>query len=551
MKTKRTIITVAIIILIVLLSSCDIIGVFIKARTRPIPVIQIYNSNLEKTLKMVPNDTLYVEVNGLAPETEYTVQCLDPTDVVITEMITTSDGDGRIGISPLWYDVGFKQKADGTIGLPDTDIALSAFHIRVFDGVDEQESRAPDAFGARTASRASTGDTDFMLPFFFVTTDEDVERPQPIVIAGKVLDETSGAFEMDNVFYSDRVADPSTIDRDGGSTDYSNKLFVDVEQFTPLIDSVEGLAHKVRIWILPFSGDNYEPGTIITETALFYLEVGVEELQTALADGRGIHIPWPVDSPETIENVGAMDAADKQDLIPEWAEEQAFSVFLDMRDNDISGIYQVQKEGFSSFFLDSIDGNGVAGFIVRTPPNPPDVIEMQLASGGVYRYRRIPWYYSTYGYWSYRYTYDYDYRDYFRIDGRDTRYSSHSGAFWGYGVKVIWNPYIGYNYGQPVPTTGLYRGRYVDVYVVKAEDYSSFTTGQTITPAPGTYRSRVPVQYGCANGWYQQTIWRAPLIVGNYMIIVDMDMNGKIDDGDLVDNVRQDGLTNMGGFTVR
>lgn len=63
-------------------SSCDMIQNFIASRTRPIKLIEIYNSNLQKTLKMVPNDTLYVKVQGLSENKGYTIQCLDPDNKV-------------------------------------------------------------------------------------------------------------------------------------------------------------------------------------------------------------------------------------------------------------------------------------------------------------------------------------------------------------------------------------------------------------------------------------------------------------------------------------
>jgi len=89
-------------------------------------------------------------------------------------------------------------------------------------------------------------------------------------------------------------------------------------------------------------------------------------------------------------------------------------------------------------------------------------------------------------------------------------------------------------------------GRYVDVYIVPADH--SLNTGAPIVPAPDTYKCTLPVQYGCSNGYWQQTIWRAPMTVGDYMLIVDMDRSGTITDSDLVDNVRGD--SGNGGFSV-
>lgn len=67
MNKKRTGALFIAVLLVLLLGSCDMINDFIASRTRNIALIQIYNSNHEKTNKLQPNDTLYVEVQGLAP----------------------------------------------------------------------------------------------------------------------------------------------------------------------------------------------------------------------------------------------------------------------------------------------------------------------------------------------------------------------------------------------------------------------------------------------------------------------------------------------------
>ena len=195
------------------------------------------------------------------------------------------------------------------------------------------------------------------------------------------------------------------------------------------------------------------------------------------------------------------------------------------------------QQGFDSFYLDSIDGNGFPGFIVKEPPAAEaDYVPLQLASGGMFRYN-----YTTR-------QYDYDYRNTFRRSGYDTKYSSHSGAFWGYGIKVIWNPYLtpaGWQASGAVMPSRFW-GSYVDVYIVDANHV--LADGTTITSATGTSRKRLTVQYGCSNGYWQQTVWRAPMTVGTYMMIVDMDLSGTITADDLIDNVRTD--TGTGGFSV-
>jgi len=78
-------------------------------------------------------------------------------------------------------------------------------------------------------------------------------------------------------------------------------------------------------------------------------------------------------------------------------------------------------------------------------------------------------------------------------------------------------------------------------------------TGVTaLTPVAGTYKMTMPVQYACTNGASQQTIWRAPMTPGTYCVVVDIDQNGRVSNGDLVDNLQKGESVPTGtvGFTV-
>jgi hypothetical protein len=565
MKVKHIAMLAIVLIAAVLFASCDMISEFIESQTRPIPLIETYNSNLEKTRKMMPNDTLYVQVQGLAKDQMYRVECLDPSFDLITMFVAQSDENGIIGIRPLWYDIGFRTDENGNLSLPAGELGLRSFYIRVVDA-DEGTSEANES---RSVQGNAVGKTDFRLPFFFVSLNENLQRPKPIVLAGKQYE---GAFAMENAFFTEEfdvgpanyqsylnLFDPDITDEEDllEGTPLTNELFINVENMTPLFEGGEN--GPVRVYILPFTGDPYQDGEQIAQNAYFYKDFTVQELKDAAegaiasreageeSEAAGVLMPWPEEPPENTVDV---DAVVNQEKIPKWAEEKAFSVFLDMMDGP-AGYYNIMQQGFDSFYLDSIDGNGVAGFIVKKPPIiEPDIVSMDLASGGVFGGRYEP---TTYTWGSYNYTYHrwvptYDYRDKFIASGNDTRYSSHSGIFWGRGVKVIWNPYstpAGWQAtGHTMPSS--FWGRYVDVYIVPADH--SLDTDEPIVSAPGTYKCTLPVQYGCSNGYWQQTIWRAPMTVGDYMLIVDMDRSGTITDSDLVDNVRDD--SGPGGFSV-
>ncbi|MCF7946948.1 MAG: hypothetical protein K9K80_03365 [Spirochaetia bacterium] len=524
MKTKRLVFLIVIIVVSGFLVSCDMINEFIISRTRPLTLVQTYNSNLLQTRRLVPNDNLYVEVQGLEPGAEYTVQCVDPQGNVITEIISIADEEGIIGTSPLWYNIGFIRDTEtGRLQLPDSEheLFLRAFNVRV-------KSNDYDH-------------TDFKIPFFFVSDDEVAERPKPIFMSGKQLlnSEDEETFYLSNAFYADfdtfgtdyeYIKTYYADDEDDPLTD---QVFIKIDRLEELVDSSLG----ARIWVLPFRGTNYTDGEYIVENAYFYNDfIDTDDTDylalfdyDALFTGEAVSLQWPesIDSESLPEDRNAA-VLNPQEKIPEWAEGKAFSLFLDMRayGEDESGIYHIELN--TSTYLDAIDGNGSPAFIVRekVEQESPELVHMNLASNGIFSYDYSTW------------TYDYGYNDTVRADGGDTLES------WRYsvpkGVKVIWNPYIVYPWwGPSASEESVYWGQNVDVYILDSFDLDSAGTEFELTPADGTTKRRVPVQYSCGNGLSQQTIWPAPMITGDYIVVVDMDLNGKLSDGDLVDNLRK------------
>ena len=484
---------------VIALTSCDMINDFIAGRTRNIAVIQIYNSNHEKTNKLQPNDTLYVEVQGLAPLSYYEVEALDPSNNIITKMTTQSDENGVIAPSPLWYDIGFKKVTDDTgkikAVLPtDSELGLRAFNIHV-KSLDTQDKGLTM--------------TDFKLPFF-VVFKTDLSRPQPIVMAGKnVAVDTVQEFVLENAY------------------DSGEQLWIKVANLEPLLATDDPATTNMTVYLAPFDAgfyaDNYliESNYVAKQTfTVKQLKDGVQFTANSVAAFDG----------EPIEN-------DPWTTIPTGAEGHAFSVFLDCDNN---GIYNVLKDGTDDYYLDGIDGNGVAGFIVKqtTEPFPAvDYVPGNVASGGV-----------TWGHFWFEQWPDPDYRDTFYADGWDTQYGW-DWQFGGYGIKALWNPYVDKDLdNDPNTDNTLYYGRYVYLFIVESSTLD--LTGVTaLTPAPNTQRLYMPVQYACNNGANLQTIWRAPMTVGKYAVVVDIDMNGKVTKGDLVDNYTKAGAIAADGKT--
>lgn len=487
MKYRKFGILLLSVVLLVSLVSCDVIQDFIKSRTRNIALIKLYNSFGEETKYIQPNDTLYIEAQGLAPGKLYRVTCKDPEGKEITELTALADADGNIQRQPLWYDVGLEKKEIGGVTYvqfpTDSDLSLKAFEINI-----------KDASGAKAAG----GATDFSLNFFVVIQNK-VSRPQPIVIAGKMV---GSEFVAENNFNA------------------GDQLYVKIFNLASITPAV----NKMRIYIVPFKGTAYEEGDLIAN-AILYQDIDATALTAAPKNLDEIMITgdWKKD---TTENWNAG--------IPAAHQGKAFSVILDC---NADGYFNITKAGIADYYIDGIDGNMAPGFVVTKAAASAELIKANIASGGIFSWNYTTW------------TYDYDYRDVFKKDGYDTKYEPHYGV--PYGIKAIWNPYINWGGSPPTPNTpSIYYGTYVDVYIVAKNDYTE-REGDDIKPAPGTHPIRMPVQYSCMNGLGQQTIWPAPMTVGNYYVVVDMDCNGKMTNYDIVDDrAKDDTLRTVGGFSV-
>lgn len=489
MKTRKTGIFLVAVLLILTLASCDMINDFIKKNMREIPVIEVYNSNLEKTYKLAPNDTLFVKVQGLTASQMYSVECLDPEGKRITMLTAQADESGTITPSPLWYDIGFKKVETPTgsgifkpVLANESELGLTAFNIRV-------------------KSLSEGGKTNLALPFFIVYNAK-MQRPAPIVMAGQGTGDT---FNLENAF------------------SVGDELDIKVANLKDLPTQLPA-ATTARVYIVPFKGTTYTDGELI-EHAVIYEDFIVDDL-TEGVKFSGWDTSWSAG-------------------IPGSAMSNSFSVILDVNNN---GYYDITKEGAPDFYLDGIDGNGVAGFIVKSGVVPADYLKANIASGGVFRWIESP---AGSGTW----TYDYDYRDQFRRDTYDTRYG-YDWQYWGYGIKAIWNPYINWTGTPPGPNSvSLYYGTYVDLYVVDGNPGTA-GAGTDIDAASNWTPQRItlPVQSSCYNGCGQQTIWRGPFsatVDGDYSIVVDVDRSTTYTDNDILDIVDYTGADRAaGGFSI-
>ncbi len=510
-RTKLGFVLIAILVLFTLVS-CEWINNLIDSRTRNIALITIYNSNREKTNLLQPNDTLYVEVKGLEPGGFYTVEALDPEGKLISKLSLPADANGVIGPTPLWYDVGFKKYNDAgrwRLELPtEAELGVRAFNIHV---VNEGSS-------AKALSM-----TDFKLPFF-VVFNTTVTRPQPIVMAGRMV---GSNFYLENAFQANNADD---------------KVYIKVANLDSLPTPTPA-SGQARIYLMPFTGNSFVDGQSLTQEVFSQL-VDVADLKNGVALNG------------TDNYTGASWT---NGVIPNASKGLAYSVVVDVNDN---GIYEVKKEGTTDYYLDGIDGDGIAGFLVISDPPPPitekQYIAANIASGGTMGWDST----HSFGWWP-----DYDYRDKFKADGSDTRYAwDWSSGSVGYGIKAIWNPYVNVAFPQvPNSESTLYYGRYVDVWIVENDTTHPDLDLKGTNPLKaahagepnGTRKLTLPVQSACDNGALQQNIWPAPMIPGDYCVVVDLDRDGKVSDYDIVDNVDSLGNARTGlsgglpaGFSV-
>ncbi len=482
---------VLVLFTVLVFASCDMINSFIASRTRNIAVIQIYNSNKEKTNRLQPNDTLFVEIQGLAANGYYKVECLDPNGQTITEMTAQADENGVISPSPLWYDIGFKKDPlTNKPVLPSyeerAEIALHAFNIHV---VSLNPSQTPLSM------------TDFKLPFF-VVFDTTLERQQPIVMAGKRV---NGEFVLENSFEPGQA------------------LWVKVANMTDIPPQVPA-STTARVYVVAYKGDAYEdgetiPGVVLFQDCTLAQLTGVDGVQITESDlvGNG---SWST--------------------IPAWARGKPFSVIVDVNNN---GAYDIKKEGTESYFLDGIDGNMVPGFVVKGPQTV-DYIPANIASGGIYHY--------NYATWAYEYDYGLDtrYAWDWQYGGYGVKATWNPYINWGYGstqgvntASIYYGTYVDLYIIDSQARVGS--GKYPE----NGDITASSKWGWTKITLPVQYSC----YNGCgqqtiwrADGDADET--NGGLKLGNYDVVVDVDRSGTFTKGDIIDDQPQ---TPDSSFTPR
>lgn len=322
----------------------------------------------------------------------------------------------------------------------------------------------------------------------------------------------------------------------------------------------------------------FDPGIdIFIEDAITILEVPDTAVYTTCTNAAGTNLSQFFDETNTVsgntvvylnaEQEGVQHAydvyvvKDKDWALGDYLSGELFSVtgLTGSSVNaiwDLNGTYQVINPTMDNNTYDIVIDNNVSGtydggdtiltvVILNTNVNTyPRVNYVNIASGGSFG-----------NIWDQHWTiYSEfcDYRDVFIKSGLDT---NPYGA--GYGVKAVFNPYFSwFSAPEPeYPVEGLYYGLYVDVYIVNAATFDLSVFGH-----PGELNdtidvtgqhSTLVVQPSCYNGAGMMNIWPAEMTPGSYYVIVDVNRNGRIDEGvDIIDAVKEDGTTILDDPTV-
>ncbi|MDD5712266.1 MAG: hypothetical protein PHY31_05835 [Smithellaceae bacterium] len=304
-------------------------------------LITLYNSNLEKTMQFSPLDTMFVQLEGLGPDKYYTVEVLDPNNQRITKMVAKTDGEGKIGVTPLWYDVGLKKAG---VGHPQPYVDTSA-------GLEVR------AFNIHVVS--DDGETDFKQPFYIFYNTSDVgNQPQPIVSSCDASGNIVNAFE-----------ETGSKEADGVTVSALTKVYVKAERIPLAIDGTP--VNFVDVYVLPFNGDILADGTSLTSDAITQIMH-----QSVSAD------PGNSSNTKKLDPVLLWDMNATPQLINPTDRNSTYRIVLDVnRNGKYDKGYDVNSDGLTDKYIDGVDGNGVVGFIVQNTPANDVFVQIKDGTG--------------------------------------------------------------------------------------------------------------------------------------------------------------------------
>jgi hypothetical protein len=294
-------------------------------------LITIYDSNLKETNKIAPLETMYVKIGGIAPNQLHRIEILDPNGKLISFAEVKSDENGVIGPMPIWYDVGVERKklnGKWKYSIVSDNLSIKAFYVRV--------------------KSLENKDTNFKQNFFLLLKkpNNPNEMPKPVVSAVSVEDGNISNATITNTFFETGSKNPD------GSDSNLTKVYVKADRlpYKTKVGDEYKTYDSVDIYVVPFTGGVFENGTDLEEIAITSRkDVKVDDNQT-----------FRTLKPTLIWNLNR-----DPKLINPGDSNNAYSIIIDTNKNgkfdvgeDLDGNGQYDK------YIDGIDGQGVAGFIV-------------------------------------------------------------------------------------------------------------------------------------------------------------------------------------------
>ena len=328
---------------------------------RPLPtdeLITIFNSDMEKTNKLKPLDTMYVQLGGLKANAKHEINILDSDKNLITTTQVYTDDDGVVEALPVWYDVGLKKPDEDhpTFYVDSTTqsgVVMKSFYINVKD------------------CYADGSDTDFSQAFFYILKKNDTAEEVKDIRTQEMVNITqymrpkiyavSSSGEMENAF-----EEQNSKYMDGTISDLT-KVYLKVDGLPERIYTNDGNRFKrlednssMDIYVVPFDKDG-NTTSYLAENAI----VKVTKTRAELLDGNATTLIWDINvTNPTNEN-------------------NSYSVVLDIdQDGKYTKGIDISGDGISDVFTDGIDGLNTAGFIVKnTPANDPLPLKLTDLNG--------------------------------------------------------------------------------------------------------------------------------------------------------------------------
>lgn len=329
---------IRITLLLIVLSSIGLFGCFTLPE-RDIEgekLVTLYNSRMEETQRLAPLETLHVSVAGLAENEYHSLTVVSPDSTVISRVEARSDEYGVIEITPLWYDVGLKNP-DDTHSSPwvdkTTELVIKTFYVKV--------------------RSLENNDTSFEQEMFIIYGTNDISaKPRPVVTACYIPN--GDAVTADNCHLENAFEETGSRDADG-TLNAKTRVWVQAHSIPYRIAGTNTDVEKVDIYILPYTGITLEEGDVLNENFV------VRKQDVAVVDGDG-------GMTKTLAPVLLWDL-NSQTLINPGEGNSSFRVVLDV---DQDGVFDngldVDGDDVTDQYIDGVDGNSIAGFVVQNTP---------------------------------------------------------------------------------------------------------------------------------------------------------------------------------------